>query len=220
MDCCSINGLDKMFSKSAARHDLKAYLKKGLDKRARLLVDFLRDQDLSGASLLEIGSGIGSLHLELIKAGAANAVGIDASPAYIEAATSLAERLNLQHSVEYHAGDFVEQAPGVEDADIVLLDRVICCYPHMETLVAASAQRARRFYALTYPRVTWWLRVGRRFVNAGMFLLRREFRVFLHSPQEVIATVASAGLMPIVQEVSGVWHVVVFRRQEAFSPAG
>ena len=39
MDCCSVNGLNKIFNKSKARKESKAYLSKGLGKRARKLTD-------------------------------------------------------------------------------------------------------------------------------------------------------------------------------------
>ena len=156
MDCCSINGLDKMFSGSVARADLTRYLKKGLDKRARLVVEFIAGREIDSATVLEIGMGIGSLHQELLKAGAASTVGVDAASASVEAATGLAERAGLRDKVEYHIGDFVDWDDGNTDADIVVLDRVVCCDPDMRALVGASARRSRRLYALTYPRGCAW----------------------------------------------------------------
>ena len=221
MDCCSVNGLDKIFNKSTAQKEMKAYLKKGLDKRAQLLVNLLKEQGISDATVLEIGGGIGSLHLDLIKAGAASAVGYDASSAYVEAATSLAERLGLQDSVEYHLGDFAEQAPSAEDADIVLLDRVICCYPDMKALVTGSAQRTKRLCALTYPTRTWWTRAALSVGNLLLALFRKEYRSFIHHPQEISATLAFQGLTRIFQGTSGflgVWQIAVYQRQETISP--
>ena len=214
MDCCSANGLDEMFSKSGAQRELKAYLKKGLDKRARLLTDFIKGQGLAGSSVLEVGGGIGILHMELLKAGAARAVGYDVSSAYVEAATSLSERLGLRDSVEYHVGDFVEQAPSAEDADIVVLDRVLCCYPNMKALVTASGGRARRLCALTYPRRTWWTRAGVTLANLGLATIRKRFRGFVHDPKEVSATLAAQGLTRIFHATSGLWEVVVYQRRE------
>ena len=40
----------------------------------------------------------------------------------------------------------------IEAADVVTLDRVICCYPDMEALVGRSAERALRLYGLVHPR--------------------------------------------------------------------
>ena len=152
MDCCSVNGLDELFNESTARKELKSYREKGLGKRAKMLVDFLKEQDLPGATLLEIGSGIGALHLELLKEGAEKAVGVDVSSAFVEAATGLAKELGFQDAVEYHIGDFVEREQEIPSADIVLLDRVICCYPNLKALATTSTQHAQRLYALTYPR--------------------------------------------------------------------
>ena len=160
MECCSVNGLDRIFNKSRARKESNSYLKKGLDKRARKLADFLKGESLSEATLLDVGCGVGGLHLELLKHGAGKAIGVDVSPAYVEAASSLARELGFQNVVEYHVGDFVEQERDIPTADIVLLDRVVCCYPDMEPLVTAYARHAQRLYALTYPRRTWWMRVG------------------------------------------------------------
>ena len=213
MNCCSVNGLDEFFNKSTAKKELKSYRKKGLGKRPRKLVEFLKEQNLAGSTLLEIGGGIGALHLELLKEGAQKAVGVDVSAAYVEAATDLAQELGFADTVEYHVGDFVEQEQKIAPADIVLLDRVICCYPDMQALVTASAQHAQRLYALTYPRRTWWVRAGISMMNIGVTVLRKRFRVFVHHPQEVATTLTSQGFTRIFQATSGVWDIVVFQRQ-------
>ena len=216
MNCCSPNGLDEMFNESAARKDLKSYRKKGLDKRARTLVDFLSQQDISEATLLEIGGGIGALHLELMKAGAAKAVGVDASSAYVKAATSLAQSMGYGNAVEYHIGDFAEREQDIPGADIVLLDRVICCYPDMKALVTASGSHAQRICALTYPRRTRPIRAGVSFINVVMAVFRRRFRIFVHHPQEVTATLASMGFSRIFEATAGfgrMWEIAVYQRQ-------
>ena len=97
MECCSVNGLDRIFNKSRARKESNSYLKKGLDKRARKLADFLKGESLSEATLLDVGCGVGGLHLELLKHGAGKAIGVDVSPAYVEAASSLARELGSNH---------------------------------------------------------------------------------------------------------------------------
>ena len=216
MDCCSPNGLDEMFNESAAKKDLKSYRKKGLDKRARILVDFLRQQDISEATLLEIGGGIGALHLELMKEGAAKAVGVDVSSAYVKAATSLAQSMGYGDAVEYHVGDFAEREQDIPGADIVLLDRVICCYPDMKTLITASGHHAQRICALTYPRRTWPIRAGVSLMNFGLAVFRRRFRTFVHHPQEVSATLASQGFSRIFEAYAGfgrMWEIAVYQRQ-------
>ena len=216
MDCCSPNGLDEMFNESAAKKELKSYQKKGLTKRARTLVDFLTQQDISEATILEIGGGIGAVHLELMKAGAAKAVGVDVSSAYVKTATGLAESMGYGDLVEYHVGDFAEKEKDIPGAAIVLLDRVICCYPDMKTLVTASGRHAQRICALTYPRRTWPIRAGVSLTNFGMAILRRPFRVFVHRPQEVAATLASQGFSRVFEAYTGfgrIWEIAVYQRQ-------
>ncbi len=216
MDCCSVNGLDEMFGRSVAQGDLKAYLKKGLSKRSRHLADTISDQGITDSTILEVGGGIGSLHLELIKAGAASAVGYDAAAAYVEAATSLAEQMGLKDSVEYHVGDFAEMGASAEDADIVVLDRAVCCYPDMRSLVTTAAVRARRICVLAYPRRNWLSRAFVSTANVGLALVRKRFRAYVHKPQEIAALMASHGLARVSLAYAGTfreWEVVVYRRQ-------
>ena len=70
MDCCNVNGLNEIFNKSRAAKESRRYLRKGLDRRAAMVVGCLRDEVVAGASILEIGCGVGSLHMELLKQGA------------------------------------------------------------------------------------------------------------------------------------------------------
>ena len=93
MDCCTVNGLDQEFTRSWARKESRSYRKKGLNKRVGKLLGFLKAEGLREATVLDIGCGIGALHLELLKQGARKATGVDVSPAYIEEATALAQEL-------------------------------------------------------------------------------------------------------------------------------
>ena len=70
MDCCNVNGLNEVFNKSKAAKESKKYLRKGLDRRATMVLGCLTDQGVSGTSILEIGCGVGSLHMERLKQGA------------------------------------------------------------------------------------------------------------------------------------------------------
>lgn len=210
--CCAPNGLDKIFDPRIARREAKAYLKKGLDQPGRAIADAIKEHGIAGASVLEIGGGAGGLHLELLKAGASRAVDLDLSPAYLEAARQNAEQLGFKDLVEHRLHNIAEDADGVAEADVVVMNRVVCCYPHMERLVRPAAERARRLLALTFPREAWWVRVGLRMMNAGLWLTRSDFRTYLHPPQAILDLVAANGLSPIHQSFSGVWQIVIFRR--------
>jgi len=210
--CCTPNGLDRMFDESTARGDARAYLEKGIDKRTQLVVDALNAQGILGSTVLEVGSGAGGLHIELLKAGAARATSVDLSPAYVEAAKEVAATSGFAEAVDHRLLDFARQADQVAEQDIVVMHRVICCYPDMPALVTPAASHARRLLALTFPRDVWWMRLGGRLLNVWMALTRSAFRVYLHPPEAIISTVKGAGLAPVWQKLSGPWQIVVFRR--------
>lgn len=203
MDCCSRNDLDKTFGRNEAQKELKNYLRKGLSRWSRALRDAVLEHGVSGATILEIGSGIGALHMELLKAGATTAVGIDISPAQIDAARTLARQQGLEDAVVYHVTDFVESAEEFVDADIVILDKVICCYPNMPALVTASAKHSRRVLALAYPRVAWPMRLVALLINTYKKVARSGFRFYLHSRAEVHRIAASLGFAQVFLKTSG-----------------
>lgn len=213
MDCCTVNGLDKFFDQKQAKSDVQAYLQDGLDQRAQYILDFLREQRLAGQTLLDIGCGAGALLLELIKVGAQKGIGVDASPAYIAAAQDLATKLDMQDRVEFQVMDFAQSPETITTADIVLMDRVVCCYPKMKQLVIPAAQHAHRFLALTYPRDVWWVRLRIAVENLFYQLLRNGYQAHLHPPAEIKSTVLDSGFEPIFERASGEWHIDIFQRQ-------
>jgi 2-polyprenyl-3-methyl-5-hydroxy-6-metoxy-1,4-benzoquinol methylase len=134
-NCCRHNqGLNSLFNEQNARGEVKTYLKKGIDKHARAIVEAVSARGVDGASLLEVGGGVGGLHLELLKRGAARATDVDVSAAYVAAAQSVAERVGVRDRVDYRVADFAREAEAVPEADVVVLHRVVCCYPVIPTL--------------------------------------------------------------------------------------
>ncbi|MBI4311352.1 MAG: methyltransferase domain-containing protein [Chloroflexi bacterium] len=212
MDCCTVNDLDKVFGKRFAEADLQHYLKKGLDRRASALVRLISQRGVEGAAILEVGPGVGALHMELLKAGATSAAGYDASPAYVAAATDLAQRLGFQDRVQYHVGDFVDPAFAPAEADIVVLDRVVCCYPDMTALLSKSGRLAKGLYAVSFPRPTWYMRTGRLFLNLGFILIRRRYRFYLHPHRAIVQAIQAQGLRLVEQARSGLWQIQVYER--------
>ena len=120
-----VNGLSEQFGKGYSSSQLAGYRKNGLGQRALAVVEFLQGRGLEGKSVLDIGSGIGALHMELLLAGAERATGVDASETNIAAALELAEEMGLADRVEERQGDFVDVRESVPPADIVTLDRAI-----------------------------------------------------------------------------------------------
>src|SRR5262249_8106025 len=143
-NCCNPRGCDQFFSERVARRMAKRYRARGLDKTARRMVEFLAQRGVEGASVLEIGGGIGVIQIELLKRGAARTVSLELSAAYdAEAATLLAEA-GLDGRTERRIHDIAVDPDGIEPADVVVLHRVVCCYPDYERLLTAVADRSLR----------------------------------------------------------------------------
>src|SRR5215211_8141247 len=99
--CCSSRDYDRFFSKRFARRLAKKYRKRGLDKTARKMADFLRERGIEGATVLEIGGGVGEIEIELLKAGAARAENLELSPAYQQEAHWLARQAGVQGRIDW-----------------------------------------------------------------------------------------------------------------------
>jgi hypothetical protein len=214
--CCShCAGIEREFDRGTARSDLKRYRRRGPLATTRILLSALEREGIGGATLLDIGGGVGAIHHELLERGAARAVHVDASAAYLVAAGEEAGRRGHGERVEFLHGDFTDLAPRVEDTDVVTLDRVICCYPDMERLVALSARRARRLYGLVFPRESLWMRPLFPVANLWFRLRRSPFRVFLHATDAVDAVLRGQGMHRVFHRFTAMWQVAVYARPGA-----
>ncbi|MEA1903393.1 MAG: SAM-dependent methyltransferase [Actinomycetota bacterium] len=210
-DCCNPSGYRHFFNQKEARRNLAHYDKKGLDKTARRMVDYLASRGVEGRSVLEVGGGIGALHVELLKAGAADAVNVELSGGYEDVAAELLEREGLGERVERHLGDFTELAAGLE-ADDVVMNRVICCYPNMERLMGAALSSSRRFVAATFPRDRAGARIGLSLGNAYCWVRKIDFRAFVHPPDAIRETARKAGFKVAFRDQDFIWQGVVFEK--------
>ncbi len=212
MNCCQCQGIEDMFNEEIVSRDLSRYRSKGPDKTTRVMIDALKKEGIQGLSLLDIGGGVGAIQHELLDAGLVNATDVDASQAYINAARAEAQRRGVAERVTFRHGNFVDVAAQIPPADVVTLDRVICCYPDMEKLVGLSAARARKLYSLVYPRDAWWIKIGLALMNFIFRLQRNPFRVFPHPTRAVEAMVRNNGLKRRFYHQTLVWQVVVYSR--------
>lgn len=210
MSCCQCEGLERQFGRDAAERDLRRFRKRGPTGTTRQLVDDLRAAGVSGASLLDIGGGVGAIHHLLLDAGARDAMHVDVSSDYLASARAEAERRGHAAQVRFVHGDFVDLAAELPPADIVTLDRVICCYPDMPRLVTLSAGKSRRLYGAVYPRESWWVRAALAVVNRLMALRKCPFRVYLHPPAAIDATIRECGFRRIAFHRTLVWEVAVY----------
>jgi 2-polyprenyl-3-methyl-5-hydroxy-6-metoxy-1,4-benzoquinol methylase len=207
--CCASRDYEKLFGKRTAAHDARRYRKRGLTGSARELVALAGD--VREASVLEVGGGVGSIELELLAAGAARATNIELSGQYEQEATKLLDEHGLVDRVERRVGDFVEDADAIDPHDVVVMHRVVCCYPDADALVGAAAERARRRMVLTYPRERALTRTGARVVNAFLRLSGSGFRVYVHPFDRIAAAAARHRLVLERREPNGaIWESAAF----------
>lgn len=212
MECCHCREAERIFGDRTARADLRRYQRRGPAKTTRLLVGALAERGVTGLSVLDIGGGIGAIQHELVAAGAASSTDVDASSAYLAAAKAEAARRGYADRATYLRGNFVDVAESILPADVVTLERVVCCYPNMSGLVGASAEKARRYYGLVYPRDAWWMRLGGRLINAMLWVQRSAFRFYIHPSAAVDAVARASGLARSFYQTSGPWQVVLYER--------
>lgn len=213
MTSCECDSVESSFDEAYAQAKLRAYRARGPDPSTRALIEALRVVDLEGMTLLDIGGGVGAVQHALLKAGVRSAQEVEASAAYGAACREEARRQGHADRITHVVGDLVSVAHRLEPADIVTLDRSLCCWPDMPSLVGGSAPLARRVYGLVYPRDVWWVRVGWRIFSRVRRIARRHpMRVYLHRRREVEALLAAEGLMPRSYREVGVWQVVTFAR--------
>ncbi len=162
--------------------------------------------------MLDIGGGVGGIQHTLLRNGASYATGVEASSAYIEVSQAEAQRRNLADKVKFFHGNFVDLAENIAPADIVTLDKVICCYPDVEKLVGLSAERAKKIYGLVYPRDTRVSKVIEVLANFTNRIQRCPFRVFVHSTRVVDAILSKNGFKRSFYHHTPLWQVAVYTR--------
>lgn len=212
MSCCNARGCDELFGARFAARAARRYRRKGLDETARRMVGFLERQGIEDATVLEIGGGVGEIEIELLKRGAASAVNLELSPAYEEEAKRLLSEQGLEGRVERRLHDVAAEPDAVDPADVVVLNRVVCCYPDYRVLLGAAADHARRLVVFSYPPRHAGSRLFIGVQNLVFRLLRREFRTFAHPPEAMLRVVEERGFRPVFAHRARVWQIAALER--------
>ncbi|AXH95181.1 class I SAM-dependent methyltransferase [Ornithinimicrobium avium] len=218
MDCCG-SGYDEVFTERQARWLRRRYEKRGLGEPGRTMVDLVAARGLDGATVLEIGGGVGELHVELLRRGAARASSVELTSSWGAEARRLLRDHQLEGRVTRAVGDLVQDPGLAGEADVVVLNRVVCCYPDVVSLLAAAGSRAGRTLAFSYPPRNAVVRVGLAVVNGWQRFKGRDYRAFAHPPGMMHEVLEQAGLRPVVRTRSGVWTVSVLERADALERA-
>lgn len=211
--CCNARGCDGFFTQHMARRAADRYRTKGVDKTARRMIAFLKEHGIEGATVLEIGGGIGDVQLELLNLGAARTVNLELSPGYDEEARRLITEAGVDGRAERRLLDIAADPEGVESADVVVLNRVVCCYPDYERLLGAAADHARRLLVFSYPPRNGLSRLLLGAQNLWFRLRRKEFRTFAHPPERMFEAVERHGLRQDYAHQPFVWQIAGFERR-------
>jgi SAM-dependent methyltransferase len=179
------------------------------------LLAVLLKEGVAGATVIDVGAGVGAVHLSLLETGAARAVDVDASREYLAAARAEAEQRGLADRVEHRYGDIVELAETLPRAEVVVADSVVCCYPFVDRLVGALVTPQPKVVGLSYANETWWLRVALRATNLWWALRRSPERWYIHRHATVDRLMDLAGYEVVHDGGPWYWRVVVYRRLPA-----
>jgi 16S rRNA G966 N2-methylase RsmD len=210
--CCNPRGFDRMFNDRFARRTANRYRKRGLDKTARRIVELVEQNGVQGATVLEVGGGVGDIQVELLKRGAARATNLELSSAYEPQAQRLLADAGLSDRVDRYIVDIAAAPDQVDTADVVVLHRVVCCYPDYAKLLGACADHARRQVVFSHPPRNVMSRTVIGAQNLFFRLSGSEFRVFAHPPQAMLEVLEGRGLGTIRSARALVWQVAAAQR--------
>lgn len=208
--CCEVT--DHAFSESEAKHEAREYRKYGPSGQTREMLRAIRSHTSKDATILDIGGGVGVIHHELLGEVARSAIHVDASSAYLKQAREEAARRGHSDRVDFIHADFTDVAPDLPKADIVTLDRVVCCYPDYRILLSTAAGRSQHLLGMTYPRETWYMRASLKTMNFFQRLRRDPFRVFVHPIAEMDQLLRGLGMRRICFKRLFIWEMALYER--------
>lgn len=209
-NCCEIT--NNIFDESSAKSDIKEYHKHGPAKQTRMILEAVRSLGLKNANLLDIGGGIGAIHHELVGDVATHATHVDASASYLKYATEEASRRGHGEQVQFIHADFTDVAETLPQADVVTLDRVVCCYPDFRSLLKNASEHSTKAIAMTYPREVWYVRIVLGIINFYQKLRKDPFRVFVHPIHEMDVLLNAQGFKRMAMKRLLVWEMALYQK--------
>ena len=191
---------------------MRSYLRRGLRGDAKRLAEWGAVGGVAGASVLEIGGGVGAIQAELLRRGAAEGTVVDVVPVYEPYARELAEHAGVSERTSFVVADLADGPDVVAAADVVTLRRVVCCSPYGPRLLGIGAGLTRRVLVASYPRRTAPICAAAWLQNRVFALLRREFRVYIHDPAVLESAATERGLKRTSFHRGRIWESVAFER--------
>jgi SAM-dependent methyltransferase len=180
---------------------------------SRLLYERLAELGFADRSVLEIGCGYGRLLVGALVAGARLGTGVELDDEAVDEAIQRAEEAGVAGRSTFVLGDGAEVE--LQPHDVVVLDRVICCYADADRLLARSLAVAGATYAMSVPESRGlrgvWNRVAYTF-GGLVDWLRGEEPVYLHDVRRMELQLAAAGFRLASADRLGKWHVGIYLR--------
>jgi hypothetical protein len=204
-----------MFKPRMARRSLEQYRRKGHGELEQQMISAASEGGLAGARVLEIGGGIGTMQAELLEAGAERGEVVELVPAWESYARELAREKGVEDRTSFRIADVLDDPASVDPAEVVVMNRVVCCSPDGVQLAGAAARLARRTLVFSFPRNVLWVRAGLGLVNLGLGLTGGSFRVFAHPREALFAAAGAEGLGLAENGRSMIWEFAAFARSES-----
>ena len=199
--CCEPGAYDTIFGARFSRHLARRYRSRGLDRTASRMVEFLSEHGVAGATVLEIGGGVGAIQLELLRRGAARATNLELADSYEADAAVLAAEAGVSDRISRRQVDLARSPDAVEQHDIVVLHRVVCCYPDHEKLLSA-------LLVFSHPPRNAWSRSAIAVENLWFRVRGIGFRTYAHDPAAMTAAARRPHLDVAYRHRGLVWHIV------------
>lgn len=214
MTCCQgqeCAGANKFFTKFSKKY-ARRFRKKGLEKVQSRLLEGIKRVPIPSAEILDIGCGVGALHITLLRDGATHATGVDAAAGMIRQAGTFARAHGVFEKVTYVLGDFTSVGNDLQPADITILDKVVCCYENVDELLSKSLEKTRRIFAVSMPRENAFVRFGFQIEIFLAKLFKAAFHPYWHDWKNLRTMIASRGFKPIYEGRTFLWNIAVFER--------
>jgi 2-polyprenyl-3-methyl-5-hydroxy-6-metoxy-1,4-benzoquinol methylase len=190
----------------------KRFRSGGLEPVQKYLLEGIRKQPINRSTVLDIGCGVGSLHLTLLNEGAERAIGVDMSEGMIREAKRFAETSGTIGRTHYVVGDFVQLASSIPESDIAVLDKVVCCYEDVQHLILAATAKTIKTFALSHPKENLLMKSLFKGHMVLAKLLRWSFHPFWHNWDEVSSLIRSQGFQLTYENSTISWHVLVYKK--------
>jgi len=198
------------------------YKSNGLTASSQVLLDFISNKGLVGKTVLEIGCGTGFFSLETLRHGASSCLGVDLSSAAIHEANEFAKESCLQYRARFDVADAASiRQPA---SDVVVMDKVLCCYPDAEALLKTASDSSRELLGFVVPRdeglMKPAMRIGTALINLVEKVRKTGFRLYLHPLHSIDELLAGSGFQQEDKAKSRFWLVFLYKRNRPDASRG